>query len=62
MLDFGSSYGPLGSLQGSELWAPVFRVFYNGVLCKDSEVGAHTKDPHDLVLTYGVDGNPLSRR
>ena len=35
-------YGPLSSLEGPELWAPVLKVACNGVIMglKDSELGA----------------------
>ena len=28
----GPWYGPLAPLKGSELWAPVLKVVYNGVI------------------------------
>ena len=35
------------SLKGSQLWAPVFNVVVTALnwLCKDSEMGAHTRGP-----------------
>ena len=41
----GPQYGPLPSLKGSELWAPILKVFFTIVsrwLYMDSELGART--------------------
>ena len=40
----------LPSLKGSELLAPILKLVYHGVLMgKDSELGAHTRGPQDLL-------------
>ena len=41
----GLAYGPLPSLKGSEVWAPVLEVVYDCVsmgFYRDSELEAHT--------------------
>ena len=46
----GSQYGPLPAFKRSELWALVFN---SGIslywVYKDSELGAHTTGPSDLL-------------
>ena len=43
----GLQFGPLLSLEGSELWALVLKVVYTGVnmIVEDAKLGAHIREP-----------------